>query len=111
MAIFTWIPSVGASLSMRPLVRRVAFGDGYEQRLRYGINTQTERWSLEFRGLATRVAAEIDGFLRERGSSEAFEWKSPAGTNGKFICDDWSRSIEEPDMETVRANFRQVFDL
>jgi phage-related protein len=110
MAIFTWTASVGANLSMRPSVRRVAFGDGYEQRLRFGINTQPECWSLEFRGLATREATEIDGFLRARGATEAFDWKSPAGTNGKFICDDWSRSIEEPDMETVRANFRQVFD-
>jgi phage-related protein len=37
MAVFTWIPSLGASLAMRPNVRRVAFGDGYEQRLAFGI--------------------------------------------------------------------------
>jgi len=40
VATFTWIPSVGANLSIRPIVRRVAFGDGYEQRLAFGINTQ-----------------------------------------------------------------------
>ena len=49
MAVFTWIPSLGASLAMRPNVRRVAFGDGYEQRLAFGIHTQAEVWSLEFR--------------------------------------------------------------
>lgn len=110
MATFAWVPSVGANLSMRPSVRRVAFGDGYEQRLRFGINTQSERWSLEFRGLPSRDAAEIDAFLRARGASEAFEWTSPAGTTGKFVCDHWSRSIDEPDLETVRTNFRQVFE-
>ena len=50
MAVFTWIPSLGASLAMRPNVRRVAFGDGYEQRLAFGIHTQAEVWTLEFRG-------------------------------------------------------------
>jgi len=49
-------------------------------------------------------------FCAARGSVEPFEWTSPAGTQGKFVCDDWSRSIEEPDLETVRADFRQVFD-
>ena len=110
MAAFVWTPSVGANLSMRPSVRRVAFGDGYEQRLRFGLNTQPECWGLEFRGLSTIEASEIDAFLRARGSAEPFEWTSPAGMRGKFVCDDWSRSIEEPDLETVRANFRQVFD-
>nr|NDG08510.1 phage tail protein [Oxalobacteraceae bacterium] len=47
MATFTWTPSVGANLSIRPNVRRVAFGDGYEQRLAFGINTQPQVWSLE----------------------------------------------------------------
>jgi len=88
MATFTWIASTGASLTIRPTVRRVAFGDGYEQRLAFGINTQPEGWSLEFR-----------------------TWTTPAGVVGKFICEEWSRSVDEPNIETVRATFKQVFDL
>lgn len=42
MATFTWTPSVGASVALRPNVRRVAFGDGYEQRLPFGM-TATDR--------------------------------------------------------------------
>ena len=30
---FTWIASIGASLTVKPNVRKVSFGDGYEQRL------------------------------------------------------------------------------
>lgn len=111
MATFTWTPSVGASLSMRPVVRRIAFGDGYEQRLAFGINTQAEVWNLEFRGKTTTVAAAIDAFLRARGAAQAFDWTSPAGTTGKFTCEEWSRSVDEPNAETVRATFKQVFDL
>lgn len=51
----------------RSRVRRVAFGDGYEQRLAFGINTQPQLWSLEFRGRTSLDAAAIDAFLRARG--------------------------------------------
>lgn len=111
MATFTWIPSTGASLSLRPNVRRVAFGDGYEQRVAFGINTQPEVWSLEFRGKTTVDAAAIDAFLRARGAVQAFDWTSPAGSTAKFTCEEWSRSVDEPNVETVRATFKQVFDL
>ena len=96
---------------MRPTVRRVAFGDGYEQRLAFGINTQPQVWSLEFRGRTNTEAAAIDAFLRTRGGVQAFDWTPPGGTAGKFVCEEWSRSVDEPNVETVRVTFKQVFDL
>lgn len=111
MPTFTWTPSTGASLDLKPNVRRVAFGDGYEQRLAYGLNTQPESWSLEFRGKTSDEASAIDAFLRARGGVQFFDWISPAGTIGKFTCEQWSRSVDEPNVETIRATFKQVFDL
>ena len=111
MATFTWIPSIWASLAVKPNVRRVSFGDGYEQRLAYGINTQPEVWSLEFRGKSTSDASAIDSFLRARGAVQAFDWTTPSGLTGKFNCEEWSRTIEEPNIENIRATFKQVFDL
>ncbi len=111
MAIFTWIPSIGASLTLKPTVRRAAFGDSYEQRQAFGINTQTEVWALEFRGQTNAQASAIDTFLRARGAVQAFEWTTPSGVSGRFVCDEWSRVVEEPNVESVRATFRQVFDL
>ncbi len=111
MASFTWIPSIGAALSLKPLVHKVTFGDGYEQRLAFGINTKPEVWSLEFRGRTTTDATAIDNFLRARGAVEAFDWTTPSGLTAKFVCEDWSRTIEEPNIEHIRATFRQVFDL
>ena len=96
---------------MRPTVRRVAFGDGYEQRQAFGINTQAEVWALEFRGLTTSVANAIDTFLRARGAVQAFDWTAPSGLAAKFVCDEWARVVEEPNLENLRATFRQVFDL
>ena len=111
MATFTWIPSVGANLPMRPTMRRVAFCGGYEQRLTFGINTQPQVWSLEFRGRTSTEASAIDAFLRARGAVQSFDWTPPGGTAAKFVCVEWSRSVDEPNVETVRATFKQVFDL
>lgn len=36
---------------------------------------------------------------------------SSSGISGKFLCEEWSRSIEEPNLENIHATFRQVFDL
>ena len=111
MATFTWIPAIGASLTVKPNVRRVSFGDGYEQRLAFGLNTQPEVWSLEFRGKTTAEAAAIDAFFKARGAVESFDWTSPSGLVGKFTCEEWSRTMEEPNLENIRATFKQVFDL
>jgi phage-related protein len=111
MASFTWIPSIGAALSIKPSVHKVAFGDGYEQRMAFGLNTKPEIWSVEFHGRTTTDASAIDGFLRARGAVEAFDWTTPSGLIGKFVCEDWSRTIEEPNIEHIKATFRQVFDL
>ena len=111
MATFTWIPSVGAALSVKPSVHKVSFGDGYEQRMAFGLNTKPEVWSVEFHGKTTTDAAAIDAFLKARGAVECFNWTSPSGLAAKFVCEEWSRTIEEPNIENIRATFKQVFDL
>ena len=47
MATFpSYDPLVGASKVSQPSVRNVQFGDGYSQRLRFGLNTDLKTWSL-----------------------------------------------------------------
>lgn len=111
MATFTHIPSLNARVDYKPSTRKVSFGDGYEQRLSYGLNTTPEVWSLEFKGKTTVQATSIDAFLKSRNGVESFDWTSPTGTTGKFVCREWGRSIEEPNIESVFARFEQVFDL
>ena len=44
MATFSYTASIGASVSYSPKVRTTQFGDGYELRLAYGLNTRAEVW-------------------------------------------------------------------
>ena len=56
MTTFTFPPS-NASLTEKPRVVVAKFGDGYEQRTAFGLNTNPQSWSLTF---ANKRASERD---------------------------------------------------
>ena len=110
MATFTYTPDFGAELKEVPRVRVAKFGDGYEQRSAEGINAIQEVWSLSFN---TRTNAERDAiraFLRARAGVEAFDWTTPLGTVGKWVCRDWSVSMRAAGVNDMSFTFEQVFE-
>ena len=110
MATFSYTPDYDASESQRPVVRRVQFGDGYEQRLAYGLNTQPSEWRLTFANRTDMERDNITGFLEARGATESFDWTPPYGSAGKWVCDEWSTTMIASNINTVQATFRQVFE-
>lgn len=111
MATFTYTPDFGAQLTKSPSVRSVKFSDGYEQRLTYGINTNPQVWSLTFAQRTDAEANAIDAFLTTERGVTAFDWTPPNGTAAKFICREWTRTLDRANLNTVTAKFEQVFDL
>lgn len=110
MATFTWAPDFGAELREAPNVLVAKFGDSYEQRAQFGINATREVWALSFN---TRTNAERDAiraFLRARGGVEAFDWTSPLGTVGKWVCRDWNVGLRHAGVNDASFSFEQVFE-
>lgn len=110
MATFSYTPSFSADLQEQPRVRTVQFGDGYEQRLAFGVNTQPKAWALKF---ANRDDSERDNiltFLRARGGVESFDWTDPNGYAGKWVCSQWDTSQVSCNFNDISATFRQVFE-
>lgn len=110
MATFTWQPSFEATESSQPRSRKTQFGDGYEQRVRFGLNTDPKEWDLTF---AERTDAERDAiadFLDARGGVESFDWVPPRGTAGKYVCEQWQVTLRACNLNTIRAKFREVFE-
>lgn len=110
MATFTWTPSFEATEASRPRVRKTQFGDGYEQRVRFGLNTNPKEWSLTF---AERSDAERDAilaFLDARGGAESFDWTAPRGGAGKYVCEEWQVTLRACNFNTIQAKFRQVYE-
>jgi len=110
MSTFTFIPSTSARRAVAPRVRRVAFGDGYEQRVADGINTRAEEWGLSFVGKTDTEANAIETFLEARGGVESFNWTTPKGEAIKVVCDRWDRTFSEINMNTISAVFRRVYE-
>jgi phage-related protein len=112
MAVFTYTPDFGAQVTKQPSVRSVKFSDGYEQRIAYGLNTAPQSWNLSFAQRTDAEAAAIEAFLSARNGVEAFDWTPPNGAQQfKFICRQWTRSLDRANLNTVSATFEQVFDL
>ena len=111
MATFPSInPTYGASKRSRPNVRTVQFGDGFSQRITYGLNQDPKQWSLTFE-VSETDADTIETFLEARGGSESFDWSPPdEATTYKWICQDWSKSIPYLNRATITATFQQVFE-
>lgn len=111
MSTFTFTPDFGASVEVKPRVRVVRFGDGYEQRVGDGINTKPQNWSLRFSNRDDAEAAAIVSFLDARGGFEAFNWTPLlASTPIRVVCREWNRSIDRHNLNTVTATFEQVFE-
>ena len=112
MATFPSItPTYNAQKNNQPNVRTVRFGDGYEQRLTFGLNQNAKRWSLTFE-VSETDADTIETFLDARASDNAsFDWQPPGGsTTYKWVCEQWTKSIPYNNRATINATFRQVFE-
>ena len=112
MATFPSItPTYGVQKRSAPVVRKVQFGDGYEARLKYGLNQNPKVWSLTFE-VSETDADTIETFLDARASDNAsFDWQPPGGsTTYKWVCEQWSKSIPYLNRATIQATFREVFE-
>jgi len=112
MAVFPSItPTYGVQKSSAPVTRKVQFGDGYEQRLTFGLNQNPKSFSLTFE-VSETDSDTIETFLDARASDNAsFDFTPPGeGSSSKFVCEQWTKSIPYLNRATIQATFRQVFE-
>lgn len=112
MATFpTYKPVYSANKNSQPAVRTVQFGDGYQQRLTYGLNQNPKEWSLTF-DVTDTDADTIEAFLDARAvDSASFDWTPPdTATSYKWVCPSWSREMYSHQRSKITATFRQVFE-
>jgi phage-related protein len=112
MATFpSYDPVYSATKQSRPNTRKVQFGDGYENRVSFGLNQNPKVWSLTF-DLKDTDADIVETFLDARAVDAAsFDWTPPGTTTVyKWVCDEWSREIYSFERSKIKADFRQVFE-
>ncbi len=105
------VPDYGASKASKPNVRNVQFGDGYSQRLRYGLNTDLKVWTLTWQYITEADSDTIETFLEARGGAEHFDWSPPDETETyKWICQQWSKQMTSAGLNQLTATFQQVIE-
>jgi phage-related protein len=113
MATFPAInPTYGASKANQPIVRTVQFGDGYEQRLTYGLNQNPKVWTLTWQNITEANSDTIETFLDARADDNAaFDWAPPdEAVTYKWVCPQWDKTITYNGRATITATFREVFE-
>ena len=112
MATFpSYNPVYSASKSSQPNIRTVQFGDGYAQRLTFGLNQNPKEWRLTF-DVTDTDADTIETFLDARAADAAsFDWAPPdSATSYKWVCPSWDREMYEFQRSKINVTFRQVFE-
>jgi phage-related protein len=106
-------PDYGVRQRSSPNVKVIQFGDGYQQRVVFGLNQNLKSYSVTFRNLpetGSLSADTITDFLDDRaGDGTAFSWTAPGESSAsKYICLNWDKTIPFPNRATITAEFRQV---
>ena len=105
-------PDFGSARRSAPIVRTVQFGDGYQQRLKYGLNQNPKEWDLRWTVKSTADADAIEAFFDARAADNAaFDWTPlDDSTAYKWICSEWNREFNYANVHTITATFKQVFE-
>ena len=108
MAVFTWVPDIGAKTERAPRIRSVKFGEGYEQRALDGLNPDMRKRSLSFTGRSAAEAAAILAFLEAQGGVTSFTYTHPGDSARTYKCASWSETDTGYLLKAITADFQQV---
>lgn len=108
MTTFNYLPDWSAEVTHDPVINKIQFGDGYQQREAVGINNDLASWSVKFER-SPEEANTIYEFLKARGGVEAFNWVDPFGSSITVVTEgQYTRTVDDIGYHTVTATFKQV---
>lgn len=81
---FTFVPDVNPTATGNLRQRTAQFGDGYDQAVADGLNTDVQTWPLTFTGVDADIQPILD-FIRSH-VGQRFLWTPPLGVQGYWRC-------------------------
>jgi len=111
---FFWKPSYQSNSKIEPRVKKIQFGNGYQQRFADGLNFQMKNLSLNFDNRTEVETVSILHFLEQRGGREAFVYNVPtiyARTGQQiteFIAPNWEVAYNFYNNYSIRTTFEEV---
>lgn len=103
---FIWKPTSTGGSTIKDVVHRVQFGDGYRQVAPDGINPRSRNYQLTFTGMLATIE-QIIAFL-DTHVGRSFLWQSPRGLL-LFECTAQGEPFPSGLTYSVTATFEQTF--
>ena len=108
--LLEFLPSYSSSVSVKPRVKLVRFGDGYVQRGADGINLYPQVWDITFANRSAVECDDIEALLRSAAGG-TISWVPPGATLPiNFMCLEWKRLYQDFDAHTITCQLEQVFE-
>ena len=102
-------PAYGARKMSQPKVLGSTFGSGYTQRVKFGLNQDLKKWTLEWKNISETHCDLIEDFFEARGGVEAFNFTAPGEADSSvFICSQWNKKCDYVNRSTITASFQEV---
>jgi phage-related protein len=110
---FFWKPSYQSSSKIEPRIKKIQFGNGYQQRFSDGINFELKILNLSFDNRSEVEAVSILSFLEQRGAKESFVYNVPtiySKTNqvSKFIAPTWEVNYNFYNNYSIKATLEET---
>tara|TARA_R100000654_G_scaffold24855_1_gene48069 strand:+ start:1011 stop:1376 length:366 start_codon:yes stop_codon:yes gene_type:complete len=109
----TFSPDYGLVQTNESKTRVVAFGDGFEQRLTFGINQNPKKFKMTFKNISETDCDILTNFFDARAVDGAsFTYQIPTETSAmSFVVDgSYSKTTPSANLATLQVTFRQVFE-
>lgn len=112
---FWWKASYATEVSFKPKLIINQFGNGYQQRIKDGLNNNMAEFSVSFQNRSEKEAVSILHFLNERNAQESFVYNMPtiynknnSSLNTRFICPEWTSNYISYNNYSIQAKFFEV---
>ena len=107
---FVWTPSYNLTVNIRPRVKSISLGDGYEQRMQDGINTVLLQVGCTFENRTQQETFAIAHFLQQRGGYETFLFtpQPPYDKEKLFLAKEWSSTYNFYDNYTSNVTLDEL---
>lgn len=103
METLPYCPKPNYSVESEPRVKKMGFGDGYQQRRSDGLNPLLRKFSVTFK-LRNAEAAKLVQFLVKHKGVTAFLFKHE---NAKVTCGKWTENRDKTHTE-IQCDFEEV---
>lgn len=90
------------------IVRKAAYGDGYEQVSGEGLQSSKDVWAVSYAGLWKDVI-QVDQFMKQHKGYMSFAWKTPKGELKLFRAAKWQVLPYAEDVFRLTTTFEEAF--